>query len=99
MSEKTNKDDSLAWASPLLAVPSSLLRAFVLTKLWSWFVVPLGMKPIGLVEALGVSLVAWFLTYTYVPSDEENSAIKALIWSIFMSLMAWGFGAIYAWFR
>lgn len=98
MSEKTNKDGMVVLAVVLLNVLSSIILAFVLTKLWGWFVVPLGMKPIGMVEALGVSLVATFLTYTYVSNDEEHSALNTQLWSILMSLLAWGFGTIYAWF-
>jgi len=41
----------------LLALPSLVFRAFVLTRLWHWFVAPLGLPDIGVAHALGLVFV------------------------------------------
>ena len=46
----------------VLIVGGSLWRGFVLTQLWSWFIVPIFHAPhLALVPAIGVALVVGFL--------------------------------------
>lgn len=45
-------------------------RAFVVVLGWGWFVVPLGVKDIGYVHALGLSLFIAMLTH-------ENNDVKS----------------------
>ena len=76
---------------------SIALRAFVLTQLWAWFVVPFGIMPITFVHAAGISLIVAFLTYESNDADSEdkNAWVGKLLKPIIFSLVAWGFGAIY----
>jgi len=42
----------------LVAIPlSALWRGFVLSHLWEWFAVPLGVAQIGYIHAVGLSLL------------------------------------------
>lgn len=38
----------------VIALPFVLYKSFVLTKLWAWFFVPLGLRPISLAWAVGI---------------------------------------------
>lgn len=42
-------------------IPIALWRAYVIARLWAWFVVPLGLPAIGVVPAYGLTLVAGVL--------------------------------------
>lgn len=48
---------------------SVYLFAFVLTQMWGWFIVPLGMGPLGLAHAFGL-LMTLGLVKTSVPDRE-----------------------------
>jgi hypothetical protein len=45
-----------------LFVPTLLIRGFVFSVLWGWFVVPLGVVAIGVAHAIGLTTVFGFLT-------------------------------------
>lgn len=60
-------------ALPLVMVYGYFVNGFVLSKLWSWFVVTtFGMEPLTIVQALGVSIVIGFLTSKPVQDDDKN---------------------------
>lgn len=44
----------------------------VLTKLWVWFVVPLGPPPIGVAHALGIAVLVGLLTHQIRREDWEG---------------------------
>lgn len=80
-------------------------RAFVMTRLWGWFVVPLGLPAIGIAHAIGLSLLFGVVTLNHrfiwgkgmaledtEPKDHLGRAIAfAVVYGI-----AWGIGAIAA---
>ncbi len=47
--------------------------AYTLTMLWQWFVVPLGVKPIGILHAMGLSMFVGYFkgkaVYEEKPED------------------------------
>jgi uncharacterized membrane protein len=46
--------------------------AWILTVLWAWFIVPFFHLPVlGIVHALGIMIVARFLTYSVSMSDQK----------------------------
>lgn len=49
----------------------ALLNGFVLKYLWGWFIVPLGVKQIGIAHAIGVSLIVGYLTRHIYKSEHE----------------------------
>lgn len=54
----------------VLFVPLLLWSAFVLMKLWGWFLVPLGVPRIGLVGAVGVDLIVSLTAHQFVPERQ-----------------------------
>ncbi len=74
---------------------SSILCGFVLTVLWGWFVVPtFGLPQLSLVPAIGVSMVASYLSHQYIPSKDGDSFTSALAYSITYPLITLLFGWI-----
>ena len=66
----------------LLALPATTLwRAYVMTVLWTWFIVPqFGAEPLGMVSAIGLSLVGFVLfshaSKSQTANSEKSSAAK-----------------------
>lgn len=59
-----------------LIISVTLIRAFVLSYLWIWFVVPIFNLPsIGIAQCIGVALVSAFLFHPYIPSKEKDNMI------------------------
>jgi hypothetical protein len=51
----------------------TILRGALLQLLWTWFVVPVfHVSPLSLVNALGIALIATFLTYQYDARKSEK---------------------------
>lgn len=79
---------------------SILLRAFVLTQLWAWFIVPFGIVQIGLAWALGLSIAIAMFTQqhssTKSTEDEEISKLVARFMGLAfgMPLLCWFAGWI-----
>lgn len=67
--------------------------AFVLSTLWAWFVVPLGVAKIGMAHAYGLSLIPTTILGTrglYAPEDKrKESAIAALLFPVAALLFGW----------
>lgn len=77
------EDDDALWhfIGGLIAASVSILllmlfRGYVLVKMWTWFVVPLGVVGIGLAHAIGISTIITFLTHK--PSSEEREDERSL---------------------
>lgn len=54
--------------------------AFVLTTLWAWFVVPLGVVNIGMAHAYGLSLIPTTILGTrglYAPQEKKTESVVA----------------------
>jgi hypothetical protein len=72
-----------------------LLRSMVLTKLWDWFIVPLGVLPIGLAHAYGLALTATMFTDRYAAkSSDKETGVKVFAYGFAMPLLALGIGWI-----
>lgn len=57
----------LAFAVALVA-----LNGLMLSYLWQWFVVPLGVRAIGVPQAIGIAIIVSVLTYAGEPEKSEN---------------------------
>ncbi len=57
---------------------AALARGFVLSVLWGWFAIPLGLQPINPPLAIGIALVVSFLTHQHHASikDERETSQK-----------------------
>lgn len=57
-----------------IVIPISFLRAFVLSVLWGWFVVPLGVPEIGIIGAWGLFVtVSLFNDWDNEDYDQEKA--------------------------
>jgi hypothetical protein len=77
-----NHDESCAGvilaiiALPLIVVVSSIANGFVLTVLWSWFVIPIfSLPPLNIPQAIGISLVMSYLTHQKTESKNDDKGI------------------------
>ena len=77
----------------LLIVPSALLNGFVLSKLWGYFVVPLGVMQIGVAHAIGIAMIASFVRSRYRKPDSTDLPEKMAL-CIIEPLYIWGVAAI-----
>jgi hypothetical protein len=64
-------------------------EAFVLTRLWAWFIVPFGIMAIGKAHAYGLVLVVSMFKGHIPDRDDEDKGIGY----IFFKLLMYGFGA------
>lgn len=57
----------------LLLVLSAIINGFVLSILWSWFIVPLfGLPTLTIPQAIGISMIVSYLTRHSVLSGNEK---------------------------
>jgi hypothetical protein len=99
----TNDDDKfMGCIMALLAVLVSplnwLLNGFVLSILWAWFMVPLGLPAIGKAHALGLACVIGLLSHQQPPdcaSDKPawarigNSMIVSFVAPVLTLIIGW----------
>ena len=82
-----------------MIVPIIMMNGFALSTLWLWFLVPLGVIPIGIAHACGLTtLFSLFLLSKSDYDNKDNSPCVPILRAFFAPLVAWGFGAIYHWF-
>jgi hypothetical protein len=97
-SEQTSDHPGAILAVGLVfGIPADLLRAFVLTQLWQWFVTPYGLASPGLLHAYGLIVLFGFLKNSTNQNNKATSIsrIFALVGSsVSVSLAAWGIGAL-----
>lgn len=61
----------------VMMVTSTIMRGFVLSYAWLWFVVPFGVAPIGIAWAMGISFLAGLLCNSHTkPSAAANKKIE-----------------------
>lgn len=74
---------------PLLAV----WRGYVLSIVWSWFIIPFGFDELGVAHAIGLSMAISMFTYAGSDSKDQD-ALTSLFSRILDPLLALIFGAI-----
>lgn len=82
----------------VVGIPIYLFQGFVLTKLWFWFVVPVGLPNINFIEAVGIVMIVDFLTSQYIPKNNDEDRISAFLYSIMGPLFILLIGWIITWF-
>ena len=86
-----NKTESKTTIPIFLAMIALLfLTAYILTQFWGWFIVPFGIKQIGLYHAMGIMLIVSFLKLNSKKSDDVDW--DAVFRLCFYILTFWGFG-------
>ena len=58
-----------------IGVVEALLKGFVLSVLWGWFAVPLGVPAIGIAGAIGIALLVGMLSHQAGKDDREIEEI------------------------
>jgi hypothetical protein len=58
------------------AVVEILLKGWVLTFLWEWFAVPLGLPPLGVAHAIGLAALVGLLTHQVSNCQSEDKDIS-----------------------
>lgn len=69
------------------------LRGFVLTIMWKWFIVPLGVVDIGFFHAIGIAMT--ISIFTQQAQKEEIDMANAFLSSFALSVIALIFGFIF----
>lgn len=78
----------------LLLIPAMAWDGFVISTLWSWFVVPLGVVPIGVWHAAGLAVLTNYFKNVNVTQNEHLHGIGVLFVGALISLVALIFGWI-----
>ncbi len=77
-----------SFAALLLGLLRAPLGAYVLWEFWAWFIVPLGMRPIGLWHAFGLDCCIGLLTVTrYQKTDKEGDELSD--WMLTRAVAMW----------
>lgn len=97
---KSNTETLGCWVALFSTPVSSLLHGFVMCQLWSWFVVPaLHAPPLRIPFALGISLLATFLTTPISTKKsvetEDKPLLQICIETLLQPVMALAIGWIY----
>ena len=94
-----SKDDSLYTLLTLVvAVPLAAWAGFVLSVVWAWFIVPLGVPAVGMWHAAGIKLTVGWLTQTISPDDRRSSGEKftsVLVLGTLLPPIVLGLGALF----
>ena len=81
----------------VMEIVSALLNGWVLSLMWAWFIVPLGVVPIRRVHALGVGVLVSLLTSPGKRSKDERTSQEqfsdavahALVTPLIYLVMGW----------
>jgi len=80
LGHKLGRIAGIATASAVLTISILLLvlcwafvQGFVLSTMWGWFVVPLGLPALGLAHAIGLSFLVRWLTHQHVSCQKDEN--------------------------
>lgn len=62
----------LIFAIPLLFVVNIMVKGFVISIVWGWFMVPLGLPPVSIAMAYGLAIVISYLTHQEVENKKHD---------------------------
>jgi hypothetical protein len=64
-----------------------VIEGLVLSCLWDWFMMPLGLPAISVAHAVGIAALSGVLTSQYIPKAQEDDAGKRLLYCFGSPLM------------
>jgi len=70
-----------------VVVGMALLDGLVLSVMWGWFLVPLGLPPIGLAMAIGIGAIVSLVTSTHVHKSRKGEEIDELVESLINAVL------------
>ena len=81
----------------LMGPITAIAGGFVLMKLWIWFLIPMGLFEISIVQAIGVKIIISFLTANNLNSIkiEQSKSKRVMIILIYDTVMLL-FGFVYS---
>jgi hypothetical protein len=81
----------------VLVLPIAAWQGFVLMRLWTWFVTPLGVAHVALWQAAGLLVVARVLTITRTPEATRTwgKLAESVSFSVVYAGLSLLLGAIY----
>lgn len=90
----------VALLGPILFLPFAAWAGFVVSVLWGWFVVPLGVASIGVWQAAGIVVLVSFLVFDgTIPRDNEKTTVEKFVFVVLNGLilpaMVLGAGGLY----
>ena len=66
--------------APLIVAIGSLIRGYVLSKLWLWFIVStFHVAPLGVAQCIGLSLIVAYLTHDNAHHEDSREAQERLV--------------------
>lgn len=75
-----------------LAIGSTILKGFVLTKLWAWFLVPFfGLPAIGIALAVGIATLVGLLAFqlpSFNEAENDNYLLNSIVYGYVFPLVA-----------
>lgn len=75
----------------VLIAPFSILRGFVISKLWAWFVTSsFGIPSIGIAASIGISLLVSYLTYQYSHTEDKRPFAEKMTSMLLLPLFVAG---------
>lgn len=94
--EKPGEQTLILIGGLALIVVLLAVNGFVLSWLWQWFVVPLGVGQISIAQAFGLSLLVSYAVPTY-QSKESTKFSEVVVKAMGKQSFALGFGWLAAW--
>jgi hypothetical protein len=82
-------------AALLLSIPFSIWGGYVFSKLWQWFVVPIGANAIGTAHAMGIIMMCTMFTISCHPNRRSDETLAFVIASPFICAIALALGCVY----
>jgi hypothetical protein len=86
-----------ALATILTLIIATPLRGFVLAKAWGWFLVPAGLRPVGVAQAIGISIF-FALIAPSPPTQKDQSVGESVAISLLLPLVIWFAASVAHWF-
>ena len=93
--EEEAKTIAIGCLAIIIVTPFAImLRGFVLTRLWLWFLVPLGLPAIGLWHAYGLSILIALFTSGMgrIPSNKDEDERRSIIYHSVFRLIGYSIG-------
>jgi multisubunit Na+/H+ antiporter MnhB subunit len=75
----------------VLVIGAAVLNGFMLSYMWQWFVVPLGVRAIGVPQAVGIAIICSIVTYREQPKNSEpDEGLNKILLQLAAKVVAFG---------
>ena len=79
----------------VVSIAAILVDGLALSKLWLWFIHPLGVPAISFAHAIGISVIVSVLTYrAELQTNEDTTLTERIITNTLFTLLMFIFGWI-----